>query len=92
VIKADPTDDVSVYNKVVEAASGIPVLVRGGGRAPDEEILLRTEELMKQGVSGIVYGRNVIQHNDPAGMVAALMAIVHEGATAKQAISLIKSK
>jgi fructose-bisphosphate aldolase, class I len=85
VIKADPTDDVSVYHKVVEAAGGIPVFVRGGGKAPDEEILARTEELIKQGVSGIVYGRNVVQHANPAGMVAALMAIVHDSATAKQA-------
>jgi DhnA family fructose-bisphosphate aldolase class Ia len=92
VIKADPTDDVSVYHKVVEAAGGIPVLVRGGGRAPDEEILARTEELIKQGVSGIVYGRNVVQHANPAGMVAALMAIVHDGATAKQAAKHLSSK
>jgi DhnA family fructose-bisphosphate aldolase class Ia len=92
VIKADPTDDVSLYHKVVEAAGGIPVLVRGGGRAPDEEILARTEELIKQGVSGIVYGRNVVQHANPAGMVAALMAIVHDGATAKQAAKHLSSK
>ena len=31
IIKADPTDDVSVYNKVVEIAGRIPVLVLGGG-------------------------------------------------------------
>jgi DhnA family fructose-bisphosphate aldolase class Ia len=92
VIKADPTDNVEVYHKIVEAAGGIPVLVRGGGKATDDEILRRTESLMKQGISGIVYGRNVIQHSDPAGMVAALMAIVHEGATADKAIKLIKSK
>ena len=92
VIKADTTDDVSVYHKVVEAAGGIPVLVRGGGKAPDEEILARTEELIKQGVSGIVYGRNVVQHANPAGMVAALMAIVHDGATAKQAAKHLSAK
>jgi DhnA family fructose-bisphosphate aldolase class Ia len=92
VIKADPTDDVSAYHKVVEAAGGIPVLVRGGGRAPDEEILGRTEELIKQGVSGIVYGRNVVQHANPAGMVAALMAIVHDGATARQAAKHLSAK
>ena len=43
IIKADPTDDVSIYHKVVEAASGIPVLVRGGGRVSDQEILERTQ-------------------------------------------------
>ena len=63
IIKADPTDDVSIYHKVVELCGDIPVLVRGGGKAPDQEILQRTEELIRQGAAGIVYGRNVIQHD-----------------------------
>lgn len=90
VIKADPCDNVEEYHRVIEIASGIPVLVRGGGRASDEEIINRTVELMKQGASGIVYGRNVVQHPDPAGMTAALMSIVHEGAAAEQALAILK--
>ena len=85
IIKADPTDDVTDYHRVIEIAGRIPVLVRGGGKAPDQEILDRTVELIKQGAAGIVYGRNVIQHQNPAGMTRALMAIVHEGATASEA-------
>jgi len=92
IIKADPTDDVSVYHKVVQTAGRIPVLVRGGGKAPDAEILDRTHKLIGQGVAGIVYGRNIIQHADPAGMTRALMSIVHDGATASQAAKLIKGK
>ena len=91
IIKADPTDDVGVYGKVVQIAGTIPVLVRGGGRAPDAEILARTEQLIQQGAAGIVYGRNIIQHPDPAGMTRALMAIVHDGATAAQAAAFIKA-
>jgi len=90
VIKADPTDDVDEYDRVIEVASGIPVLVRGGGRASDEEIMHRTEKLMRKGASGIVYGRNVIQHDNPAGMTSALMAIVHEGASAEQALAILR--
>lgn len=90
VIKADPTDDAGDYHRVIEAASGIPVLVRGGGRAADEEIVARTVQLMEQGASGIVYGRNVIQHPDPAAMTKALMAIVHEGASAGAALAILK--
>jgi len=89
IIKADPTDDVSVYHKIVEIAGRIPILVRGGGKAPDKEILERTEELIKQGVAGIVYGRNVIQHQNPAGMTKALMSIVHDGATAAEAAKFL---
>lgn len=85
IIKADPTDDVGIYHRVVEIAGRIPVLVRGGGRAPDAEILARTEQLMQQGAAGIVYGRNIIQHANPGGMTRALMALVHEGANADTA-------
>lgn len=92
VIKADPTDDVSEYHRVIEAASGIPVLVRGGGRASDEEIVNRTVNLMEQGASGIVYGRNVIQHPDPGAMTSALMAIVHDEAAAEQALVILKGE
>lgn len=77
IIKADPTDDVSEYHKVIEVASGIPVLVRGGGKVSDEVILQRTRDLIAQGVSGIVYGRNVIQHPDPRKITQSLMDIVH---------------
>lgn len=90
IIKADPTDDVRVYHKVVEIAGRIPVLVRGGGKAADAEILARTEALIQQGAAGIVYGRNIIQHADPAGMTKALMAIVHDGANAAGAAKFIK--
>jgi fructose-bisphosphate aldolase, class I len=82
VIKADPCTDPSEFDQVVEVASGVPVLVRGGGRASDAEILSRTAEVMRQGASGIVYGRNIIQHPAPARMVRALMTVVHEGVDA----------
>ena len=85
VIKADPTDDLADYHRVVTVAR-VPVLVRGGGRVSDREILERTHAVLEQGAAGIVYGRNVIQHPDPAGMTRALMAVVHEGATPEQAL------
>lgn len=81
VIKADPTDDPADYHQVIQIAGRIPVLVRGGGRVSDEEILQRTHVLLEQGAAGIVYGRNIIQHANPAGMTRALMALVHEGAS-----------
>jgi DhnA family fructose-bisphosphate aldolase class Ia len=90
IIKADPCDDVTQYHEVITVAAGKPVLVRGGGKAPEAEILHRTYDLMQQGARGIVYGRNVIQHENPAGMTRALMAIVHDDATPEQAMKHLK--
>jgi class I fructose-bisphosphate aldolase len=90
IVKADPTDDVSAYHSVIETAGGVPVLVRGGGRASEEDILARTHALLGQGASGIVYGRNIIQHPHPDRMTRALMAVVHDGATPAAALSLLR--
>jgi DhnA family fructose-bisphosphate aldolase class Ia len=80
---------VSAYHCVIEIA-GRPVLPRGGGKSPEREILQRTYDLMQQGASGIVYGRNIIQHEKPVQMTKALMAIVHDGANAEQALKIIR--
>lgn len=90
VIKADPTDDISVYHQVIQTAGGLPVLVRGGSKAPEEEILARTKALIEQGAAGIVYGRNIIQHARPSAITRALMAIVHRGATVAEAMTLLR--
>jgi fructose-bisphosphate aldolase, class I len=92
VIKADPTDPVEAYRDVIEAAGAVPVLPRGGGKAPDEEILERTATLVSLGASGIVYGRNIIQHKRPEAMTRALMAIVHAQASAAEALALIGAR
>lgn len=89
VIKADPCDEVARYGEIVKAA-GRPVLVRGGGKVPEDELFRRTAEVVRQGASGIVYGRNIIQHANPQGMTRALMAVVHDNAGPEQAIKILK--
>jgi DhnA family fructose-bisphosphate aldolase class Ia len=89
IIKADPTDDVADYHLVVQAAGRVPVLVRGGGRVEDAELLRRTAAVLEQGAAGIVYGRNVIQHSHPAGLICALMAMLHDGASVDAATAMV---
>src|SRR5258708_39597128 len=75
VIKADPCDDVKQYHQVIEVASGRPVLVRGGGKASEAEIVTRTYELLRQGAAGVVFCRRVVQLEGPAPMVRALLPL-----------------
>ena len=90
LIKADPTDRLEDYHLVVEAGQ-VPVLVRGGGKVDDAELLRRTEMVLQQGAAGIVYGRNIIQHRDPRGITRALMAILHDGYSAEKALATLES-
>jgi len=87
IIKADPTDDTSMFHRVIEAAR-CPVLVRGGGREDLKQVFARSRELLNQGAVGMVYGRNVYQHKNPGAVVRALMAMIHDGVSADDAWSL----
>jgi DhnA family fructose-bisphosphate aldolase class Ia len=89
VIESDPPEHLADFGKVVKAA-GVPVLVRGGARVPDDELMKRTHEVIKQGASGIVYGRNVIQHADPRKMTVALLALIHANASPDQALKILR--
>ncbi|MGN6426659.1 MAG: class I fructose-bisphosphate aldolase [Leifsonia sp.] len=89
LIKADPSDDLRDYHRVIEVAGDVPVLVRGGGRVDDRTLLERTVAVLDAGARGIVYGRNVIQHPDPAGITTALLAVLHDGASVDEALESI---
>ena len=89
LIKADPTNNVADYSKVITVAGDVPVLVRGGGRVDDRTLLERTVAVLDQGARGIVYGRNIIQHPKPAGITAALMAVLHRGASVDDALAMV---
>ncbi|MBK0098485.1 aldolase [Erwinia sp. S63] len=87
IIKADPTENVEDFHRVVEAAR-CPTLVRGGGKGELAPVLAKSAALMAQGASGMVYGRNVYQHDNPSRVVKALMAIIHQGASGADALDI----
>jgi len=91
LIKSDPPARPSEFHRIVEAAGGIPVLARGGGRMNEEAVFARTLESLEQGASGIVYGRNIIQHPTPKQMTQALMALVHGGAGVEDAMGILRN-
>jgi len=84
IVKADPTADPAEFHRVVQAAR-CPVLVRGGGKEDLAQVFARSRQLLDQGAVGMVYGRNVYQHRDPAAVVRALMAMIHRDASAEEA-------
>ena len=75
VIKADPLPDAA-FARLVRVAR-VPVLVRGGGRIDEQELLAITQSVLAAGAAGLVYGRNVIQHPDPVAMTRTLASLVH---------------
>ncbi|AUX92234.1 class I fructose-bisphosphate aldolase [Mixta gaviniae] len=87
IIKADPTENADDFHRVVEAAR-CPTLVRGGGKGELGKVLEKSAALMAQGAAGMVYGRNVYQHDNPSRVVKALMAIIHQGVSGAEALEI----
>jgi DhnA family fructose-bisphosphate aldolase class Ia len=90
LIKADPTDAIEDYHRVIEVAGDTPVLVRGGGRVSDRALLERTAAVLEQGARGIVYGRNIVQHQNPAAITAALLSVLHDGVSPDEALATLE--
>lgn len=84
IIKADPTANPDDFHRVVEAAR-VPVLVRGGGKEDLKTVLMKSAAIIAQGAKGMVYGRNIYQHDNPKAVVAALMSMIHDGASGEEA-------
>ncbi|QSG12651.1 2-amino-3,7-dideoxy-D-threo-hept-6-ulosonic acidsynthase, DhnA-aldolase family [Halapricum desulfuricans] len=72
----------------ITANTPCPVFVAGGAQSGDtRQFLETTRDAMDAGASGVTYGRNVWQHDDPSAMVRALKAIVNDGASPSKALS-----
>jgi len=77
------------FDKVV-AGCPVPVVIAGGKKIPEMEALEMAHAAIASGAAGVDMGRNIFQSTDPIGMIKAVRAIVHEGATVKEAAALLK--
>lgn len=84
IIKADPTTNPEDFHRVISAAR-TPVLVRGGGKEDLRTVFSKSAALLAQGAQGLVYGRNIYQHDNPKKVVAALMDMIHQGVSGDEA-------
>jgi len=67
------------------------VVVAGGPRAETiQEGLAFTAEAMKAGAVGAVVGRNIWGVDDIESVAAAYRAVVHDDATAEQALAAVQ--
>jgi DhnA family fructose-bisphosphate aldolase class Ia len=85
-IKTYYTGSPESFRTVIENCP-VPCLIAGGPRMNTvEETLEVVAGAMAAGASGVVFGRNIWQHKNPAGMVRALQRVIHGGASVAEAM------
>ena len=89
IVKTWYTGSAEEFRKVVEAVP-TPVVAAGGAPAPKPiNVLEQASAVMEAGGVGMTCGRNIWQAEDPAAMVRALRAVVHDGLTPTEAAKLL---
>jgi len=90
IVKCPYTGSPETFREVVEGCL-VPVVIAGGSKTNDHETLEMIEGAMKAGAAGISMGRNAFQHENPSKLVKAACAIVHQGMSAQNALTIISS-
>ena len=66
----------------------VPVVMAGGKKLPERDALQMTFNAMIRGAAGVDMGRNIFQSDSPIGMIKAVNAVVHGGATVDEAFEV----
>src|SRR5207244_8556993 len=90
IVKTNWPGDEASFRRLVESANGIPVVLAGGSRLEDEELLSRMESAMSAGAIGCSVGRNIFMHRSPEAITRALSRVIRERWTAGKAIGELK--
>ena len=75
----------------VTAACPVPIVIAGGKKTPEKGALEMAYNAIRDGAAGVDMGRNIFQSENPAAMLQAVRAVVHENASAKEAYDLFLS-
>ena len=91
-MKRDWPGDAESFGRCVEAANGIPVVLAGGSRLQDDELLGRMELAMEAGAIGCSVGRNIFMHPNPEAITRALARVIRERWTADKALASLREE
>jgi fructose-bisphosphate aldolase/2-amino-3,7-dideoxy-D-threo-hept-6-ulosonate synthase len=85
VVKTAYSGTPGSFASVVESTR-LPVVIAGGSRGTDEETLEMVRGAMDAGAAGVSMGRSIFQHDDPGAITRAISAVVHDDASAPEAV------
>ena len=85
IVKTNWPGDPEGFGKLVEATNGIPVVLAGGSRLEDKELLWRMQIAVEAGAIGCSVGRNIFMHASPEAITRALSRVIRERWSAEKA-------
>jgi DhnA family fructose-bisphosphate aldolase class Ia len=91
IVKTNWPGDGDQFGALVEAAGGVPLVLAGGSRISDEELLRRMQAAMAAGAIGCSVGRNIFMHERPEAITRALARVIRERWRADDALTELEA-
>ncbi len=74
-VKIAPPDPVAGLSEVTRSCP-IPVLIAGGAKSTENEVVASVKEALDCGAAGVSFGRNVFQREDPAPLLRSIATAI----------------
>ena len=92
IVKTNWPGDEDSFGKLVRAVNGVPVVLAGGSRVEDAELLRRMECAMQAGAIGCSVGRNIFMHRSPQAITRALSRVIRDRWPARKALTQLEAE
>src|SRR5206468_6423470 len=92
IVKTNWPGDGDSFARLVVAANGIPVVLVGGSRLEDLELLTRMEQAVAGGAIGCSVGRNIFMHRSPEAITRALSRVIRDRWTPEKAFDGLQAE
>ncbi|TLM78531.1 MAG: 3-hydroxy-5-phosphonooxypentane-2,4-dione thiolase [Actinobacteria bacterium] len=76
----------------VTSTCPVPIVMAGGKKLSEREALEMTAKAIAGGAAGVDMGRNIFQSDSPVGMIKAVNAVVHGGASVDDAYAVYEDE
>ncbi|MFX1314790.1 MAG: 2-amino-3,7-dideoxy-D-threo-hept-6-ulosonate synthase [Promethearchaeota archaeon] len=91
IVKTNYTGDIDSFKNIITGVRHVPVIIAGGPKMDtNPELLQMVYDSIQAGGSGVAFGRNVFQSDDPTKMVKAISKIVHDNYTVEEVLKEYK--
>jgi DhnA family fructose-bisphosphate aldolase class Ia len=87
IVKTNWPGSGADFARLVAATSGIPVVLAGGSKITERELLERQQSAMEAGAVGCSVGRNIFMHEHPEAITRALKRVIVDRWSAGDALS-----
>ena len=92
IIKTNYTGNIETFKEIVNGVRHIPVIIAGGPKMDTkQELFQMVYDSIQAGGSGVAFGRNIFQAENPTKIVSAICKLVHENYSVDEVLKEYKS-